>query len=819
MRNIATLFLFCPILIFCQIGPASLSVGTSEVLFEKGKLDTELLGEIISEKQYELKKELAKRLILNKKLSKGPYLTYHYADQTLETLLDHKKKGIIKKNLLENAAELAIVIGIAEAYMNIKKETVLELERRYLLFSTDENLFNEHIGIPRLQEGTIISDCFAIQKLYEHAKDSDRSLSSFFPNRHSNRKHNNRKSLSNYSSSEVSTKKQGNYLSKVSKLYRLKNLGYVKIPDWKLKGLETIFTPERIKSEFPKGSFHQAKTHLHYILLDMFYEICRNNESLQRLGFFQKKFDQTTFENRSHFGIFSELENIKKFSNNLNYKHLKAGLDDIFEQASKMISVNLEFANIILNQPVESSLIDSVFTENEKLSELKTVKKLDSIITKLELNKVKAQFNSSEYKEKFNTYIYSVNDEQTNDDNLDDKTLAKQFLTGEVKSIVDTIYYKEASNRMDKLFSQSLKLQVPTSSQRYFSTSDKEALKELSEVVYAGVQLFRQKSSTSDKTVWILATKKLIPKLISMNSRIAHVDSKKTLDSIVTKLDTIEQLISLGQLEEIKFKIGEIKNIRRLDEIDKDIESNSFVQGEGIRTEMAEIFQVLTNLDQSRAHDQISKIIIDIGDIFFELSDSRVMDELSNLQSYLTIDSENNKVDINVEDMILYLGDKYINNISSPLSLYFSVGFNYGEFHSYDPENDQFARDVIPLNFASEKIGLKLKLYDFVKWRGIESRYYNQKPKSFVKDIYALGYGSGLLYQVEALKSENSISGTSFGLGIGARFLNDLDLNMTWSSIKLDSQKGDFWGVGLDIPISEYLGRLSAKRKNAKQED
>jgi len=62
------------------IGPPSLSLGTDEVLFQKGVLDVELIGEIIAEKQDEIKKELAKRLILDGKLSQGPYLTYNYAD-------------------------------------------------------------------------------------------------------------------------------------------------------------------------------------------------------------------------------------------------------------------------------------------------------------------------------------------------------------------------------------------------------------------------------------------------------------------------------------------------------------------------------------------------------------------------------------------------------------------------------------------------------------------------------------------------------------------------------------------------------------------
>ena len=90
---------------YAQIGPASLSVGADEVLFQKGVLDVELLGEIISEKQDEVKKELVKRILLNKTFNKGPYLTYHYADQVLNTVIAYEPIWAIGTGVTATSAQ------------------------------------------------------------------------------------------------------------------------------------------------------------------------------------------------------------------------------------------------------------------------------------------------------------------------------------------------------------------------------------------------------------------------------------------------------------------------------------------------------------------------------------------------------------------------------------------------------------------------------------------------------------------------------------------------------------------------------------------
>src|SRR5690606_15956721 len=103
--------------------------------------------------------------------------------------------------------------------------------------------------------------------------------------------------------------------------------------------------------------------------------------------------------------------------------------------------------------------------------------------------------------------------------------------------------------------------------------------------------------------------------------------------------------------------------------------------------------------------------------------------------------------------------------------------------------------DVNSLAFASEKIGLKIKLLD-VKWRRsfqvgetYHSRLFNKahtvcKFKSdtpLVSDVYMLFYGSGLLYNIANLATEEEFNDPIAGIGVGVAFFNSLDLNVGYN--------------------------------------
>ncbi len=665
MKHFTVLILF-PFLCFSltshsqEIGPPSLSVGTNEVLFAKGVLDTELIGEIIAEKQAEIKKAFAKNLLLNEKLSNGPYLTYNYAENVLNVLMDYQDKAVMKKALLEHSSELAMVLGITEAYVTVKKGTFAKLERSFLLYQGKTDIVREYDRIAqydsikcRFTKDIIIlpSEMLAMDK-FDQSKASEISFSLIDP------------------AESSKTVNSGEYLSKISKIYGMRKLG-----------------------EKPENMY------LHYILLDMFLDICRRNESFQRLGFFQKKFSESTFENRSCYLRFMKHDS----SASQEKKALQAMLKKIKQEATKILNLNLKYASVIIDQP--------------------------------------------------NT-ISSTN-------------------------VPDSLF--------NLAYDQLLKVKYQQSG---LSDKEREIIQKASKLVYYGYTNLRSSKGKDNYDDIVLEISTIMPDLISLNGKLEDLEFKK----LVSTIDKIGKDIRSYQFEQLQREFKQLQI-----EFHKEVENDSAE----IKSNLAELFKVLTSLDKAKSFDQIAKLIVDAGDVFYDINYTRIMDEIAGIQKYLIIDTDSNRVEIKVEDMLVYLYNKYASSTSSQISLYFTVGYNY--LGIFNKNND--------ISYASEKIGLKLKLYDHYKRRTYNSKYFLEKRKPVINDFYLLAFVSGLLYQIDALKSEEEFNEASYGLNVGVHFFNGLDLSSGLTSVQLGDERKLLFGAGFDIPITEYLSRLGKKNK------
>ena len=612
---------------YAQIGPASLSVGADEVLFQKGVLDVELLGEIISEKQDEVKKELVKRILLNKTFNKGPYLTYHYADQVLNTLLEHKDKNVIKKSLLENSAELAIVLGITEAYLIIRRSQVNDLNSLFHIYKKGYNDDN---------------------------------------------KQKNKSDNLDYTTSEGVS----DFLPRIQQLYKLKE-------DSLINGNQ-----------------------LSYVLSDLFLEVCRNNVDLQKLGFFQKEFDELSFKENSKYHMFlaSDTSNMDKNAKGA-FSSLSNELKDIYDEAGDIISINLKFSNIILNPPLEVSSANE-----EKIKSLSS-RLLDSL-------------KNLSYKE------------------LTDKEVAK------------------------------------------LSEKEQEIIEELSHLIYYASSAENSHHDEVQKIYDItsLGINRIIPKAIPL------IPKFNGLATLITDLDSLGKEIDKNQYAHLLEKLNDILGINVSD----------------VQKNFALLFRVITNLDNASSYDQIGKLISSVGNMFPTIANARLMSDIASLEKYIIIDQDSNKVDIRVEDLILYLSEKYMSNISSRVNFHFTVGFNY--LPSY--RGEQFS-------FAAEKIGLRVKLIDFYKKNVFEDNNPIQQQTPLLEQCYLLLYGSGLLYQVQALQTEteHTINKASFGSAVGFRFFNHLDAHVGGAFIQINDKRKPFIVTGFEIPITEYLSRLGKKQQ------
>ena len=669
-----------PFLVSAQdkIGPPSLSIGTNEVLFSKGILDTELIGEIIAEKQEEIKRAYAMNLILNGRLSKGPFLIYSHAEKTLEALLNHKEKGVIKKALLENATELGLVLGITEAYMRIMQKTMVDLERKYYTYAKDssDSILDKYLTLIKYNtaEFKLEKDTLPLTRLLTINKVvRNQSL--------------------RYTSINTESSGIGEFLPKISYLYQLKKLGKTN------------------------------NTYLHYILLDMVLAICRENQSLQKLGFFSSDFDQQAFDAKSHYVKFSLLDPTKMRSTYKKnaYKVLKKDLEDIEADIRKKITLNLKYASVILNQP-------------------------------------------------------------TGTDTTDNATLKEKFNDAFMKNL-ELDYIKDLSEK------------------------ELEVMKKMGNLVNFANNAFRTDQVEDKFDDLVLEIQSLMPDLLSLSAKIDG------LNDIILILDSLSNSISINQFESFKGKLEEqYKNNSQKENgsIDtnlsdmekKKITQDSLEQRRFVKKNLAEVFNVITKLNKAASYNQVANLIIDVGNIFYSINDSRLLSEIANLKNYLIVNQDSNRVDIKVEDLILYLNKKYVANSSSNMSLYFTVGYNYLAGGKSDQN----------VSFAAEKIGMKIKLYDNYKQRTYKSRHYFKKRKPVMNDIYFLIYASGLLYQVEALKSENSFKGGSYGGAIGFHFFNGLDFNLGLASVRFDGDRKVAFNAGFDIQISEYLARLKKKK-------
>lgn len=658
---IATIFLILIQFSQAQIGAPGLSIGADEVLFEKGILDVELLGEIIAEKQSEIKQEFTKRTILNRTLNHGPYLTYHYASQVLSALLDHKDKNVVKKQLLESSTELAIVLGITEAFIKIRSKDIIELEKEFLRLSEEQNV--SFLRSNTIKKTDLVSEYTEFLKNYDSTRVFPHEIIDRTPGRN-NREQNFRSALS--TNPRVAA---FNGLPKIYHIYKMKDLG--------------VYNSQYFSS------------YLNHILLDMFLEICRNNESLQRLGFFQKQFDEVAFYARSHYRRFLIVA--------AQNKSLTKNITDLFEKlhakADTMITLNLEYASIILNQPVR-------------------------------------QLNTSQK--------------------------SSAFLREQVANLTASVF-----NEVVKLKIDSLKL----------SADDEQTIYDMGQLAYYGKNALLSSQNGRTYDDWVQEIKTLIPNLIRLNAKTGK------LQSIINNLDTLANAII-----ELQFK-----------------EVDNLIVGKNILIHLAEVFEVLTQLDKAPSYDQVSKWIIDVGDIFINLPKNRLMKELSNLQAYLIVNSDENRVDVKVEDFILFLGEKYIDSASGDVSLYFTVGYNYSYFTGGENDDKE-------LSYAAEKLGLKVKIFDIHKFRTFVNRRFLVKQKPLVNDLYALGYVSGLLYQIEVLKSDNAIKAASYGFILGAHFFNGLDFGIGVASLDVNDHRAWVTTAGIDIPITEYLSRLGKKK-------
>ena len=219
---------------------------------------------------------------------------------------------------------------------------------------------------------------------------------------------------------------------------------------------------------------------------------------------------------------------------------------------------------------------------------------------------------------------------------------------------------------------------------------------------------------------------------------------------------------------------------------------------------------------------------------------SKIGEIINKYVIYISFEGDNAMVfksfKIDVEAIILSLESEFydkektrLKNNFIGIKPFFIIGLNYGTFTGSNTTimNNNDDGTITDLAYVGEKIGLKFILFDFgythsqkpMKWykyRGKYRRWLEPQKSPLINDVHLSIYGSGILYNVVDLKSQDNFDFAVVGIGGGVTFFNNMELNISYSVPIINktlSYNNSMINIGFDIPIFEYLSALRKKNK------
>lgn len=500
-----------------------------------------------------------------------------------------------------------------------------------------------------------------------------------------------------------------------------------------------------------------------HIFLDLVYEVCRNNKAVQQAGFFKN-------------------EGVTEDEYRLRSKYLR------FEEVSPNMHADFEEAKIKITK-----IVEGLFKYFYILNELKSNGYGDLNIPNLQ---------------EFESKLLAAASVTTG--NLKDKNIKDLF------SSISTAL--KSSPQLDGLLPVAL------------TDQERKVIARVQELL--GYALQADGSRQLDDLCYAL-DHEILPHVLTMN-----VKNKNAYQSLYESLENLSLWLKLDIISELSKEEEFIGLLKSLDYY-------------------VELIGLLSNLDRAESYDKVIKFLTEIGESFGNPASRRIMTFLAEgYDKYSSVDQDNNLINFNVESMAEDLYARYGANSSTRLSFYLSVGAN-NAIHPGASDykiNDALVLDATQFSFISEKIGFKYKWVDFNRRRMYKTNikgipHYNDpnedrrlgsdafKTKykqhrnvdrpALISDIHTVLYGSGLLYQISALSTEDSFSSPVIGISPGITFFNNLDFNVGWAVplisdarpfvYPLEIFEYGFINVGFDIRFVDYLGALrqkNATRKN-----
>lgn len=199
---------------------------------------------------------------------------------------------------------------------------------------------------------------------------------------------------------------------------------------------------------------------------------------------------------------------------------------------------------------------------------------------------------------------------------------------------------------------------------------------------------------------------------------------------------------------------------------------------------------------------------------------------------YASTGTDSGYIYIDLESAISSLSAEFSNLGEKGLGVYLVPFFSIGANHAYFLNDNKLgpvntagnSTDLSNLYFASEKIGFKYKIWNWAYTHKFGSdvnyTYYFRnrtrvRPQTTptISDLDLIVYGSGLLYNLANLKSEDSFNQGLVGASLGVTFFNKLSVHAGLGVPFTNRQfKNDnlFFTFGFDIPISDYISAIGS---------
>ncbi len=526
-----------------------------------------------------------------------------------------------------------------------------------------------------------------------------------------------------------------------------------------------------------------------------------------------------------------------------NLKNLKTDLNAKFAAETRVLTLSQKNFNSL-----SSFMINKIkpYTDDENNISLNDIL-LDMIydimlnnrdLEKLGFFKISRESPDENYLQ-MNKYLFMLND--YNDPEIEDLT--------DLSGTNLTLFRNEIRNLHDKIAKETSLL-----------VKNFLLVKELMNKEMSIDQLARHYSSRmgsiSNKTAFNLATDGLVRKIFAridilendtllkktndvlkfMKDLINRNENNFTDDDITKFKDmaywTKLQLQSKGLLDaeddQITDKIYAFVWYKRLSNLAGAISLSNFSNLSQISlTTFSDFMQLLTNLgslDKAGTYEEVFKLVMNAGYLFDDVSNTAVFNTLvGNIEKYATIDLENNKLDIDVETVILALYEKWNKKAASNFSFYFSIGLNqsFGGVSLQDdktPEKERY--NPKNLSFASEKIGIRWKVYNHEKRIAKLPETQRKRELTMLSNYNVTLYGSGLLYNITNTLTNEGFKYPILGLSTGLQFFNGLEVNLFYCSPIYGNrepltllQKNYMIGLAFDVPIPDYIKAVRKKRE------